>query len=228
MNMNPDPHPAGAPPVDVLIFGGGGHGKAVIDLLRVLPGYNPAGVIDDSLAPGSLVLGVPVLGGSADLARIYAGGIHAAVNAVGAVANVPFREEIFARLAKAGFSFPTLVHPTAFVEPSAHLADGVQLFPHAYAGSDAEIGFGVILNVGVMVCHDCKIGRACNISPGAMLAGMVTVGARALVGMGATVNIGVQIGEGARVGNGATVKKDVPPGAIVRAGHIWPESRKLE
>jgi acetyltransferase EpsM len=226
MNDHFDPHPAdrpaGATPVDVLIFGGGGHGKAVIDLLRVLPGYRPAGVIDDNLVPGTTILGVPVLGGSDALAEVYAGGIHAAVNAVGAVANVPFREEIFERLAQAGFSFPTLVHPTAFVEPSARLADGVQLFPHSYAGSDAEIGFGVILNVGVMVCHDCKIGRACNISPGAMLAGVVTVGARVLIGMGATLNIGVQIGDGARVGNGATVKKDVPPGAIVRAGHIWP------
>jgi sugar O-acyltransferase (sialic acid O-acetyltransferase NeuD family) len=226
MNLDPDTRPTHQPtastPVDVLIFGGGGHGKAVIDMLRVLPGYRPAGVVDDSLAVGTQILGVPVLGGSADLARIYAGGIHTAVNAVGAVANVPFREEIFERLAAAGFSFPTLVHPTAFVEPSAHLADGVQLFPHAYAGSDAEIGFGVILNIGVIVAHDCKIGRACNISPNAMLAGMVTVGPCVLIGMGATVNIGVQIGEGARIGNGATVKKDVPPGAIVRAGHIWP------
>lgn len=226
MDLDPQPRPAAAPtvasPVDVLIFGGGGHGKAVIDLLRVLPGYRPAGVIDDALAPGTSILGVPVLGASATLAEVFAGGIRAAVNAVGAVADVPFREVIFERLAKVGFTFPTLVHPTAYVEPSARLADGVQLFPHAYAGSDAEIGFGVILNIGVTVAHDCKIGRASNISPGAMLAGAVTVGARVLIGMGATVNIGVQIGDGARVGNGATVKKDVPAGAIVRAGHIWP------
>jgi sugar O-acyltransferase (sialic acid O-acetyltransferase NeuD family) len=219
MNLDPDPHPAAVP---VLIFGGGGHGKAVIDLLRALPGYAPAGVIDDHLAPGTAVLGVPVLGDSRALDEVYARGIRAAVNAVGGIGNIAVRDAIFEKLAGAGFAFPTLVHPTAFVEPSARLAEGVQLFPRAYAGSDAEIGFGVILNIGVIVAHDCKIGRTTNISPGAMLAGAVTVGPRVLIGMGVTINIGVQIGEGARVGNSATVKKDVPPGAVVRAGHIWP------
>jgi len=30
------------------------------------------------------------------------------------------------------------------------------------------------------------------------------------------------VGQDALIGNGATVKRDVPDGAVVRAGSIWP------
>jgi len=43
-----------------------------------------------------------------------------------------------------------------------------------------------------------------------------------LIGMGVTINLNVTIGAGARVGNSAVVKLDVPRGAIVRAGAVWP------
>jgi UDP-3-O-[3-hydroxymyristoyl] glucosamine N-acyltransferase len=40
--------------------------------------------------------------------------------------------------------------------------------------------------------------------------------------MGVTINLGVKIGRGVRIGNSAVVKADVPDGAIIRAGAIWP------
>lgn len=210
-------------PEAILIYGGGGHGKAVIDLVRILPQYKLAGVIDDNLPLGTLVLGVPVLGGVWALREQRASGILYAVNAIGGIGNITIRVGVFEHLSQAGFSFPTLVHPTAFVEPSAQLAPGVQIFPHAYLGSAACLGFGVILNTGVIISHDCTIGDYTNISPGSILAGEVEIGERCLIGMGVTINNRVKVGSGARIGNGATVKRDVPADTVVRAGHIWPE-----
>ncbi len=212
-----------ADPKALIVFGGGGHGKAVIDLVRVLSGYRLAGIVDDQKQPGEAVLGVPVLGNSDALGEIRSRGIPYAVNAVGGIGNIAVRVGIFERLAQAGYGFPALVHPTAFVEPSGSLSPGVQLFPHAYVGSDAHVGFGVILNTGVIISHDCRIGAYTNISPGTTLAGEVSVGEKTLIGMGVTINNRVNIGPGARIGNGATVKRDVPAGAVVRAGKIWPE-----
>jgi len=220
-NHQTSEQPAG--PLPVLVFGGGGHGKAVIDLVRALPGYRAAGIADDRLQPGLEILGVPVLGGSARLGEICAGGIRLAANAVGGIGNIRIRVSIFERLVEAGFDFPTLLHPTAFVEPSGWIAPGAQVFPHAYVGSDSRVGFGVILNTGVIVSHDCTIGDYTNISPGTILAGEVTIGEQALIGMGVTINNQVKIGTGARIGNSATIKRDVPAGAVVHAGQIWPE-----
>ncbi len=207
-------------PTAILVYGGGGHGKALIDLLRALRTYQIAGIVDDGLQPGTMVMGLPVLGGRQALSEVYTQGVRLAVNAVGGIGNIAIRIQVFQTLAEAGFTCPAVVHPNAVVEPSARLAPGVQVFAQAYVGSEAQVGYGTIINTGAIVSHDCRLGNYTNLSPGAILAGEVHVGDGALIGMGVTVNLGVIIGAGARVGNSATVKGHVPEGGVVRAGGI--------
>jgi sugar O-acyltransferase (sialic acid O-acetyltransferase NeuD family) len=210
-------------PTKILIHGCGGHGKACLDLLRMLGSYQVIGFIDDNTdLAGENLMGLRVLGGSEKLAELHTQGVRLAVNAVGGIGNVAVRAAVFRKLAAAGFACPAIVHPTAFVEASALLSPGVQVFPHAYIGSEARVGFGSIVNTGAIVSHDCRLGIMVNISPGAILAGEVTCEDRVLVGMGATINLQVRVGVGARIGNGATVKSDLPKNGIVRAGGIWP------
>ncbi len=209
-------------PTAIIIYGAGGHGKTLLDLLRTLGTYQVAGFVDDGLPPGQTIMGLPVLGGAEALPALHARGIRLAVNAVGGIGNLSIRIKVFQKLAQAGFACPVVIHPRAWVEPSASLAAGVQVFAHAYVGTQAQVGYGVIVNTGAIVSHDCLIGDYTNLSPGAILAGEVQVGAGALVGMGATVNLQVHIGPGARIGNGATVKTEVPANAIVRAGSVFP------
>jgi sugar O-acyltransferase (sialic acid O-acetyltransferase NeuD family) len=214
--------PASFDPQALIIYGGGGHGKSLIDLVRALPGFHLAGIVDDGLPEGSQVLGVPVLGGADRLAEQYAQGIRLGANAVGGIGNLAPRLVVFERLAQAGFTCPTVVHPAAYVEPSAQLSAGIQVFAHAYVGSAVSVGFGCIINTGAILSHDCTLEEYANLSPGAILAGGVRIGARSLVGMGVTINLGVKIGAGARIGNSATIKADVPEAGVVRAGSIWP------
>ncbi|MGD8553723.1 MAG: NeuD/PglB/VioB family sugar acetyltransferase [Anaerolineales bacterium] len=208
---------------ELIIYGGGGHGKSLIDLIRALESYTIVGIIDDGLASGEQIMGVPVLGKGPDLPTWREKGIHLAVNAVGGIGNISRRVEVFTRLIQAGFSFPTLVHPTAFIEPSAELQQGVQIFPHAYVGSEVIVGFGAIVNTAAVVSHDCTLDAYVNIAPGTLLAGGVSVAEGVLVGMGVSVNLNVRIGSRAMIGNSAVVKADVPANQIVRAGQIWPE-----
>jgi sugar O-acyltransferase (sialic acid O-acetyltransferase NeuD family) len=207
----------------IIVYGGGGHGKALIEMLHALHTYQIVGIIDDGIAAGETIMGVPVLGGDAMLSDLYAKGIRQAVNAVGGIGNIAIRIKVFQNLVKAGFRFPAVVHPAAYVENSASLAPGVQVFARAYVGSEAQLGFGAIVNTGAIVSHDCVLENFANISPGALLAGEVRIGAACLVGMGATINLRVRVGDEARIGNGATVKEDVPTKGIVRAGTIWPQ-----
>ncbi len=211
-----------ADPTAILIYGGGGHSKTLIDLLRSLGSYRIMGIVDDTLPRGTVVLGVPVLGGSEILPEYFNRGIRQAINAVGGIGNVTVRVKVFEQLARAGFTCPTIVHPKALVEPSSTLEGGVQVLAQSYISSDSHVGFGTLINAGVVVSHDCVLGKCVNLSPGAMLAGNVHVDDYAQIGMGVTINLNITIGSGARVGNGATVKADVPPGGVVRAGMIWP------
>jgi sugar O-acyltransferase (sialic acid O-acetyltransferase NeuD family) len=207
----------------IILYGGGGHGKQIIDLLRLTGSHKLVGIIDDEVTPGSEVMGVPILGDSRLLGELFTRGIHLAVNGIGGITDPAHRKDAFTRLQADGFNCPALIHPTAFVEASAKVHEAAQVFAKAYIGSECEIGFGCLINYGAILSHDCILAERVTISPGAMLAGGVRVGEGARIGMGATVNIGLNVGSGSLVGNSATVKKDVPAGMVVHAGAIWPE-----
>jgi sugar O-acyltransferase (sialic acid O-acetyltransferase NeuD family) len=209
-------------PSAIIVYGGGGHGKTLIDLLRTLRVFRIIGILDDGIEAGQSIMGVPVLGGGEKLGDIHSQGVRQAVNAVGGIGDISIRMKVFQRLKESGFICPAVVHPRATIEPSASIAAGVQIFAHAYIGCEAQVSFGCIVNTAAVVSHDCILGEYANISPGALLAGEVEIGPQVLIGMGATINLQVKVGAGARIGNGATVKEDVPTRGIVRAGTIWP------
>jgi acetyltransferase EpsM len=206
----------------LVIYGGGGHGRSIIDIVRLLGKYEIVGIVDDELPPASEVMGVPVLGNADILTNLRSKGVRAAINAVGGVGDVDTRIKIFERLKEEGFECPAIIHPTATVEPSATLSFGTQILPHAYVGTMAQIGFGVIVNNGAIISHDCQIEEYASLAPGAILAGEVRVGKAVQIGMGVTINLGLSIGERARIGNSAVVKADVPAGAVIHAGAVWP------
>ncbi|MCX6055633.1 MAG: NeuD/PglB/VioB family sugar acetyltransferase [Chloroflexi bacterium] len=206
----------------LIIYGGGGHAKSLVDLIRAEGKFKIAGILDDALLIGSSVLEIPVLGGGDLLAELRKKGIATAINAVGGIGNISPRLKVYEKLKAAGFSCPTVIHPRAFLEPTASVRDGGQIFFNAYIGSDVRVGYGCIVNTLAILSHDCELEDFVNISPGAVLAGGVKVKERALIGMGVTINLNVTIGAGARIGNSAVVKADVPENGIVRAGSVWP------
>lgn len=210
-------------PTSMIIYGGGGHGKTLIELIRAMGVYQIVGIIDDGIDEIKEIFDIPIVGGNDILPVLYSSGVHQAVNAVGGVGDTSVRVKVFQRLGEAGYVCPPVLHPTAYVEPSATLSPGVQVFAHAYVGSESRIGFGAIVNTGAIISHGCIIGDYAHISPGAILAGDVTVGNGVLIGMGTTVNLGVEIGYGARIGNGVTVKENVQAQTIIKAGTIWPQ-----
>ncbi len=214
----------------VIIYGGGGLSKMIIESVRVLGCYQIVGIIDDGIPKGTDIIGSPVLGGAEILPELYQSGVHLAVNSVGSIGNYKVRLNVFHKLAEAGFVCPAIVHPTAHVDPSARLEAGVLILAMSYVSGNAVVGMGTLINNSVVVSHDCVLGVCTSLSPGAMTAGEVIIEDFAQIGMNATINIGVRVGKECLIGNGATIKKDVPPGTRVYAGSIWPpyEPKKIE
>ncbi len=205
----------------LLIYGGGGHAKSLMEMARATGRFTLAGIVDDNILPGTRVLDVPVLGGRVVLAALRARGVELAANGVGGILDINVRVGIFALLEEHGFRLPSLVHPRATVEPSATIGDGAQVFANAYVGSQSVLHPKCMVNTGAVVSHDCEIGPYTHIAPGALLAGHVRVGERTLIGMGVTTAVGVRIGSSVRVGNSAILLADVPDGVIVQAGRFW-------
>jgi UDP-N-acetylglucosamine acyltransferase len=63
------------------------------------------------------------------------------------------------------------IHPTAVVEPSAELAEGVEIGPYAIIGADVAIGEGTRVGPHVIVEGRTVIGRNCALHIGAALGG---------------------------------------------------------
>jgi acetyltransferase EpsM len=194
-------------PRHIAVIGAGGHAKVVLGALFALR-YEVAAVFDDdpSKAGGSL-RGIPIVG---PLDSIDASHFSAFVCAVG---DNRARREAVARLAM--LPWLSVVHPRAWVDPSAHLSPGVVVAAGAVVQADARIGSHAIVNTGASVDHDCSIGAYAHLAPGARLAGDVSIGEGTLLGIASACIPGVRVGAWSVVGAGAVVLHEVPDGVMV-------------
>lgn len=200
----------------LLVLGGGGHARVLIETMRA-NGCSIMGIVDPALAPTAHGPGgAPVLGGDEVLDTLKPDEVLL-VNGVGSVASMAGRDGIFRRGRERGFRFASVVHPSAIISPSARLADGVQLMAGAIVQCEAVIGANCIVNTGASIDHDCRIGESVHIAPGATLSGAVTVGDRTHIGTGAVVIQGISIGCDCLVGAGAVVHRDVADNARLLA-----------
>lgn len=208
------------PPESFLIWGGGGHGKVVADIVRATGG-TLVGFIDRDPAKLRKVVepgGASVVISEADLMALLASkrplsDIEGATTiALGIGDNV---SRVTSLRSASSVSIAKLVHPSAIVSDSSSLGRGTVVFPLAVINAASRVGEGVIVNSGAIIEHDCVVGDGAHIAPGSVLTGGVAVGARTTVGAGAVILPGVRVGCDALVGAGAVVTRDVPDHAKV-------------
>lgn len=193
-----------------IIYGAGGHGMVVADVVRSDGRYELLGFIDD--APnlqGWQVAGLPVLGGRSTLISEYG---HALV--IIGIGENSIRRKVARMLSEAGFTFLTAIHCSASVSPYASLGEGVVVMPQAVVNAAARVEAQVILNTGCIVEHDCQIGHATHISIGAVIAGKVVIGDEVMVGANATVLPKIRIGAYSVIGAGAVVTSHLPDSVV--------------
>ncbi|QGM45244.1 NeuD/PglB/VioB family sugar acetyltransferase [Methylocystis heyeri] len=198
---------------EILMLGGGGHARSLIATLKAL-GLSPSGCVCRAISPYILSDSIPWLGDDEILSQVDKEALYL-LNAIGSVGNLTLRRIIFERFAASGFSFLSLVHPTAIVDEDVVLGEGVQIMAGAIIQTGVRIEANSIVNTGAIVDHDCLIGEHVHIAPGVSLSGGVTIGHSVHIGTGAIVIQNVRIGDGALVAAGAVVTADVPRGRKV-------------
>ena len=80
--------------------------------------------------------------------------------------------------------FLRLMHPQAWVSPSAKIGFGTIIMAGAVIQANARIGEHCIINTGASVDHDCVVGDFAHIAPGVHLCGGVEVGEGSLLAVG--------------------------------------------
>ena len=64
-----------------------------------------------------------------------------------------------------------VVHPMAYIAPSATIGAGAIVYPGVFIGPFAQLGANVLLNAQVVVSHDARLDNSVVLSPGARLCG---------------------------------------------------------
>lgn len=109
--------------------------------------------------------------------------------AIGLAALNFARFDLWAKLRLKGFRCAALVHPRAFVDPSAVLGDNVLIGPGAIVEPGAKIGRGTIVGSATVV------GTGSEIGPWCWLASRVAVGAGSRVGAHTVLGGGVHLAD---------------------------------
>ena len=199
----------------LLLLGAGGHARVVAETAMASRRFCRIAFLDDRCSRAAQLpdqLGWPVIGPlSAALDPQIRHQFSAALVAIG---DADIRVQYLQRLAAAGYELPVVIHPTAWLSPSAQFGNGTVVFAQAVIQAQAVIGSGAILNTSCSVDHDAQLGDGVHICPGARLAGEVQVGDRSWIGMGSSVIEQIHIGADVTVGAGAAVVRDLPDGVI--------------
>ena len=184
----------------ICVFGAGDHGLVVAEAAE-LAGLRVLGFFDDH-ATASPLPRWPLLPMPATF--------DADTRIIVAIGDNARRESVTLDILRRGASLATVIHPRAFISPSAIVGSGVFVGPLAVVHSAAKLADSVIVNSSSIVEHHCIIENFAHVAPNAALAGRVRVGQRTLIGIGASVRPGITIGSDAIIGAGAAVVRDVP------------------
>lgn len=189
---------------EILLVGGGGHCKAVIDVIEAEGKYTIAGIIDRPEKVGNKVLGYPVIGTDEDLEALSSRFSYALVS-IGQIHSSEVRKTLYARLKQLGYILPVIISPSAYVSPHARIAEGSVVMHHSIVNAAAIVEHNCILNTRSLIEHDACIEGHSHISTGAI------------------INGGTRVREGSFIGSNAVCKEyvETKPNDFIKAHSLF-------
>ena len=143
--------------MNLLIIGAGGHGRVVKEVDEATGKYNKIEFLDDN---SSVAIGKcnEYMSFRNDYTYVFV-----------AFGSNELRHNWIEILGETGFKIPTLIHPRAYVSPTAEIELGVVVMPKAVINAKASIKQGSIIGMGSTIDHDVTIEEYCYINTGAIV-----------------------------------------------------------
>ncbi len=185
----------------IILVGGGGHCRSVIDVVEQLGLYHIAGIVDQPELIGSSILGYEVIGCDDDLVKLHKQ-YKQAIITVGQVRSNAIRLRLYEQLKSIGYQLPVVVSPLAYLSRHASVGEGCVIMHHALVNAGAMIGENSIINTKALIEHDVVVGAHSHISTATVLNG------------------GVKIAPNSFVGSNTTSKEGSVAGGFIKAGGI--------
>lgn len=185
----------------IILIGGGGHCRSVIDVVELEKRFEIVGIVDKEEFLGQETLGHKVIACDEDLEELFQTYKYAIVT-VGQIKSNAIRVKLFDKLKKIGYELPTIISPLAYVSKHSNVGEGTIVMHQALINSNVSVGKNCIINTKALVEHDCVIEDNCHISTASVLNG------------------GVVVKEGTFFGSNATSKEGVTMDGFIKAGEL--------
>lgn len=206
----------------IILIGGGGHCKIIIELIRLIGEYKIAGICD--VKKGS-ILGVPFIGTDEILPEVYLSGVRNAFICFGAIGRARERKVMGKKLLKQGFYLPNLIHPSANISSNIKIGMGNFIGVNAIVNVNSSILDCCIINSAAVIEHDVQLGSYVHVAPGAVICGGAKIDDLAHVGPNATVLECCNIATGVIVGAGSIITRSIKKKNIIGYGNPFREVR---
>lgn len=199
----------------LLLIGGGGHCKSVLDSVYRSGYFEETGIIDSNKKTGEMILDTPVVGTDVDLEKLSEKYSYAFVT-VGSVGNTAIRRKLYTYVKMLGYKIPNIIDPSASIAMNCQLGEGIFAGKHVVINSSASIENGAIINTAAIIEHDSYVGAFTHVSPGAVVCGNVKIADDVHVGANSTIIQGKNVRSNIVIGAGSVVTKDLTmPGIYV-------------
>lgn len=193
----------------IILIGGGGHCKVIIDTLFLEKSYEIVGIVDIKKRVGEEVSGIPIIGTDKELNDYFKKGIKSCFIAIGSVGNSHLRTNLFDTAKQIGFKFPNIIHPRSIISRFSEMGEGNYVAAGAIINVGVNIGNNCIINTGVIIDHDCKIADSVHIAPGTVISGAVEIDKYSFIGTGSSILQCLKIGKNTVIGAGSVVVRDI-------------------
>lgn len=198
----------------IVLLGGGGHCKSVLDTLLSSMEYSEIGIVDRKENVGKKVLSVPIIGCDDDLFRLYEDGFEYAFVTIGSVGNPLIRIKRFTILQNMGFEIPNIIDKKAMIGNHVKLENGIFIGKNVVVNTGSLINRGAIINTSSTVEHDCKIEEFAHIAPGSVLCGEVHIKKNTHIGANSVIKQQLIIGSNSVIGMGSVVLTNINDNVI--------------
>lgn len=206
----------------IILIGGGGHCRVVIDLIRLIGKYEIVGICDTKKG---INLDVPVIGSDEILPEIFLSGVRNAFVCFGAIGCAKKRKIIGDKLLEYGFYLPNLIHPRANISNNVQIGIGNFIGVNAIINTNSKILNGCIINSAAVIEHDVQLGDYVHMAPGSLVCGEVEMDDLVHIGPNATVLERCHIVTGVVVGAGSVVTRSITVPNITGYGNPFREVR---
>jgi len=195
----------------IVLFGGGGHCKSVIDTIESEGKFTIAGIVDIPSKLHEKILGYEIFASDADLPGLAADYKYFFIT-IGHIRDSRPRWHIYEMLMAHGCTLPVVISPRAYVSAHSSLGHGTLVMPFAFINSGVTVGVNCIVNTSSIIEHDSIVGDNNHISTACVVNGNCTIGNNNFIGTNATVLNGLNIGNRNLIGASSVVIKNVGDG----------------